>query len=175
VGVLVLAATVARWRDRLVLAGTVAAGVVVSIVVFVTVARTGFPMQGRYVLPVVVAVPLLAGELVFRNRGRLPILLRIPLLALVAVVAAAGHFAGWAVNARRSAVGVLGPLWFSGQSQWQPPLGWGPWLLVSVIGSFLLVAAGLMAYAERPVAALVVPAGAPDDRPASRTRRLPGR
>ena len=94
VGVLVLAAVVARWRDRLVLAGTVAAGVVVSVVVFVTVARTGFPMQGRYVLPVVVAVPLLAGELVFRNSGRLPILCRIPLLALVTVVAAAGHFAG---------------------------------------------------------------------------------
>jgi len=48
----------------------------------------------RYVLPVVVALPLLAGELVFRNSGRLPILCRIPLLALVTVVAAAGHFAG---------------------------------------------------------------------------------
>ena len=135
----------------------------VSVVVFVTVARTGFPMQGRYVLPVVVAVPLLAGELVFRNRGRLPGSRHIPLLPLVTLVAAAGHFAGWAVNARRSAVGFLGPLWFSGHSQWQPPLGWGPWLVVALTGALLLVAAGLTAYFERPDIPLVLRAGGPDE------------
>lgn len=153
VGMVVLAAVLARWRGRLVLAGAVAAGVVVSISVFITVNRTGFPMQGRYVLPFVVTVPLLAGELVSRSRERLPALARIPLLPLVTVVAAGGHFAGWAVNARRSAVGIYGPLYFSGHSQWQPPLGWGPWLVMAATGSLLLIAAGMTAYFQRPATA----------------------
>ena len=163
-GVVVLAAVVAGRRGRLVLAGTVAAGVVVSVVVFITVHRTGFPMQGRYVLPFVVAVPLLAGELVARSHGRLPVLRRVPLLPVVTVVAAAGHFAGWAVNARRSAVGIFGPLFFSGHSQWQPPLGWGPWLVVAATGSLLLVAAGMSAYFQRPAVALGDPAAVADGR-----------
>jgi hypothetical protein len=164
-GVLVLAVVVARWRGRLVLAATLAAAMVVSVAVYITVLRTGFPMQGRYVLPFVVAVPLLAGELVARGGERLPVLRRLPLLPLVTVVAAGAHFAGWAVNARRSAVGVLGPLWFSGHSQWQPPLGWGPWLVVAAAGSLLLVAGGMSAYFQRPVALLGDPAAAAAARP----------
>ena len=163
VGLLVLAAVVARWRDRLVLAGTVAAAVVVSIAVFITVHRTGFPMQGRYVLPFVVVVPLLAGELVARSHGRLSALRRAPLLPVATVVAGGAHFAGWVFNARRSAVGILGPLFFSGHSQWQPPLGWGPWLVVAATGALLVALAGMTAYWPRRAATVAATAGPPLD------------
>jgi len=161
VALLGLATVVAGRRARLVLAGSVATAVIVSVLVFVAVHRTGFPMQGRYVLPLVVVVPLLAGEVLARDHGRFAVLRRAPLFPVVASAAAAAHFAGWAVNARRAAVGIFGPLWFSGHSQWQPPLGWGPWLVVTATGSLLLVAAGLSAYREgRPTTVV----GAPADR-----------
>lgn len=160
VALLVIAAGVARWRGRLVLVGAVAASVVVSVLVFVAVDGTGFPMQGRYVLPFVVVVPLLAGELVARERGRLPSLRRLPLFPVVTVGAAAAHFAGWVVNSRRAAVGVFGPLFFSGQSQWRPPLGWAPWLVVAATGSLLLAAAGISGYRQRAATTI---AGVPAD------------
>jgi hypothetical protein len=67
------------------------------------------------------------------------------LVASVAVAAAALHFAGFYANARRVAVSQNGPLLFFGSSQWTPPLGWMPWLLVAFTGCVCLGLAGTVA------------------------------
>ena len=43
------------------------------------------------------------------------------------------------VNARRSAVGDEGDVWFVSAAEWQPPLGWALWLLVVSAGLAMAV------------------------------------
>ena len=143
VGLVGLALIAGSRRARLGMVLTVVVAVVTSMAVFAAVRRTGFPMQGRYVLPVMVAIPMLAGEILFRHRQRLSSQVQAGILLAATVAAGAVQVTAWVVTARRSAVGVTGPLFFSGQSQWQPPLGWGLWAVATLVGGLLMVAAGL--------------------------------
>jgi len=120
-------------RQRLVLAllavGTV--GLTVAIAV-ANLAQTGFGMQGRYVLPMAVGVPLFAGEVIVRNPGRW----RVPVdrwLAPFFVLAGGLHAMAWYANARRSALGTDGSWLFMGSSEWSPSTGWYPLALLVVL------------------------------------------
>jgi hypothetical protein len=112
----------------------------------VAIRHTGFGLQGRHVLPILVTLPLLAGELVREGRARLsPRALR-ALAVGVPVVAAFVQLGAWFRNAQRSAFGLDQPLLAWRVPEWEPPLGWSPWFLVAAAGAVLI---GLAATRER--------------------------
>jgi hypothetical protein len=126
------------------------AAVLVPVVFYAGLYRhTGFGMQGRYFLPVAVAIPLLAGELIRRGRDRIGHRPVLPLTVAIAATTAVIHVGSWYLAARRAAVGLDGPLWFAGRSEWSPPLGWSPWAALAVAGAALLVLTPLLARAAR--------------------------
>jgi hypothetical protein len=101
---------------------------------------TGFGLQGRYLLPVMVLIPLLAGEIINR---------RVQMLALsrlwqsipgaaAALVAVFQAYAWW-FNARANA-GALGIIRFFNDAGWSPPLGWWPWIALAGVGTVALLA-----------------------------------
>jgi len=142
-GLIVLALLVGRRRDRAVMAGLVLAAIAVTLTAAVLNRPTGFGAQGRYVLPFLVIVPLVAGELVFggtRRRRLRPRFLPLVVAGGVAVV----HAGAWYANARRHAIGVPGRLLFLGRSEWEPPLGWVLWIVVVGLGAVCLVVSGLV-------------------------------
>jgi hypothetical protein len=106
--------------------------------------HTGFGLQGRHVLPILVILPLLAGELLRRHRDRLPAN-RAGFVALVFGGIGATHFVALYWNAWRSAVGLNGPFVFLGDAEWSPPVGWGLWLAVAGAGAVCVAAAGVLA------------------------------
>ena len=138
---LVLALVVGSRRQRLVVTGLVGGSVVATVALGTANRPTGFPVQGRYVLPFLAVVPLVAGEIVRSNPERLPQLFRALVVPSFAAVAAAVQAVAWYYNSRRHAVGTDGPRWFLGREEWSPPLGWAPWLLVTLSAAALLVAA----------------------------------
>lgn len=143
---LVLAALrVGRRRDRVVMLALAGGLVVLTVAVAaLNLAQTGFGMQGRYVLPMVVTLPLLAGEVWARRPGTAPSLRYTHLApALVFGVAGVLHAVGWYANARRAAVGTDGSWMFMGSSEWSPAIGWYPLasLVALSVGALVLCAA----------------------------------
>jgi hypothetical protein len=108
--------------------------VLVSVVVLVP---TGFSVQGRHVMPMAMAIPLVAGEILYRNRAGIgePHVGR--LMALSGTAAALIQLVGWYANAHRYAVGAHGPLLFT-SADWSPPAGWLPWMFAAAAGAGLL-------------------------------------
>jgi Predicted membrane protein (DUF2142) len=142
-GLLLLALLVADGRRRWGLALVSVAAVVLTICLSVLHRTTGFDQfSGRYILPVFVLVPLGAAEVLRARRDRLSL---VPLSSVVIGFAVAGGLlqgAAWWAAARRSAVGTDGPLLFS-SSDFEPPGGWVPWMLVVVLAVLAYVAAGV--------------------------------
>lgn len=141
-GMHVAAFAVAGRRERIALLGALAGAVLVPLGLWVLFLRhTGFGLQGRHVLPLLVAVPLLGGEILVRARDRLTARARAALCVATAGAVAVVHFGAWWYNARRAATGTDGPLLFLPDAEWSPPLGWTPWLLIAAVGAALVVAA----------------------------------
>ncbi len=139
---LVAAFAAGERRERRALVGALAGAVLAPLSLWVLSLRhTGFGLQGRYVLPVLVAVPLLCGEVLVRGRARLTAGVRAALVLGVAGAVAVLHLGAWWFNARRAATGTDGPLLFLGEAEWSPPLGWAPWLGLAVVGAALVAAA----------------------------------
>ena len=144
--VLATAIVLGRRRERTALAVLLAVCPVATVFLSVAVVRqTGFSMQGRYVAPLLIAVPLLGGELVFRNRHRVPPELSAVAIGAVAVAVASVQALGWYTNARRYAVGSDGPRFFVVEPYWSPPGGWWLWLATVLVGTVLFVAFGVLA------------------------------
>jgi Predicted membrane protein (DUF2142) len=152
-GVLVMAAlAVSPTKRRLSLVALALAIPAVTIAVSTIYRQTGFALQGRYVLPFAVLLPLWAGELLNRpHRALRPDRSR-ALIACLATAAAAIHALAWYTNSRRAAVGTDGGWLFSPDAEWVPPLGWLPWIVVVLVATGLYTLAGLRA-ARAPVAA----------------------
>lgn len=145
-GAVISLCTVA-WRssprhERLVLAGVAVAAATFPFLFYVFVIREiGFGLQGRHVLVVVAALPLVAGELLHRSGARVaPITVAVgaSLLGLLQVAA-------FYLSSRRYAVGSDGPLFFMPDAAWSPPLGWWPVLTLAAIGGLAVAATGLVA------------------------------
>jgi len=142
VGLVAVALLVGTRRERLVLCLACAALVVLPVGLVGAIMRhTGYGLQGRYVLAFSVVVPLLAGEIVVRHRARLARLNARGLVVPFAAVAAVVHADALYANARRFAVGILGPDWFVPAAVWRPPGGWWLSLLATALGAALLVLA----------------------------------
>jgi len=150
VAAVALAAQRATHRERLTLAAAVVAAAVVPIALYAAVIRpTGFGLQGRYVLPLVALVPLLAGELLAR-RPDPAAQAHTRLLAPAAALAGALQFGAFYVYARRSAVGTDGATWFVPDAAYIPPGGWFLWLAVAAAGAAAIAGAGLRAGEATP-------------------------
>jgi hypothetical protein len=147
---LLLALVVGSRRQRLVVGGLVVGSVVTTVALATANRPTGFPIQGRYVLPFLTVVPLVAGEIVRANRERLPEVVRQLAVPSFVAVAAAAQAGAWYFNGRRQAVGTDGPRWFIGREEWSPPLGWVPWMVVTLVAAALLVAAAVLANRQAP-------------------------
>jgi hypothetical protein len=156
---LVSAVAVCVERERLVLTVVLVAGLAGPVVFYAVLIRpTGFGLQGRHVLPVLVAVPLLAGEALNRHHERaranwLQLLLGL-LVVTIPVAVALVQAVAWYVNSRRYAVGGSGPEWFLGQAAWSPPAGWWTWLAATVLASACL---GAVAIASRQTSGQPLP------------------
>ncbi len=141
VGALAVAAVRAggrRERRSVIAAGALA--VLVPVGVWMVFGRaTGIGINGRQYMPVLVAFPMLAGEVLYRNRARIS---RRVALALAALATQAGvlQFIAWYLNGRRAAVGTAGDLLFVPDAQWRPPLGWWPWIAIACCGALMLAA-----------------------------------
>ncbi len=144
VGLVALALIVGTPRDRralLLVGGTVAVVPVMLHAVFLR--PIGWAIQGRHVLPLTVALPLFAGEILSRNRPRFASTASLRLLSAAGTVCALVQLAGLYANGRRSAVGVNGPGWFMMHAEWSPTLGWATWCLVGAAGASALTLGAL--------------------------------
>lgn len=148
---LVTALSVADRRARLVLAATVAGGL--AVLIFFSAwyqALSGIgDVQGRHVLPVVVAVPLVSGELLLRNRRALGARAS-RIVAGTAAIAATDHVIAWYSSARRQSIGADGLVFFLRAPEWSPPVGWWEWLIVVVLGGLLIAIVGIPRGQEPP-------------------------
>jgi hypothetical protein len=108
---LVLLLLAAAWavampRERLVLALLLLGGLLGPPIFYALLIRpTGFGLQGRHVLPALVAIPLLAGETLYRHRDRAQSQQLKLLAGIVTVAVAALQGAAWYVNATHYAAG----------------------------------------------------------------------
>ena len=121
---------IALWRatkrERSVLLAATAVAIVMPGIVHALVYRhTGFWIQGRYFMPVLLVVPLLAGEIALRHGEWVPGAWR-RLTLLLFGGAALLQIGGWYANARRHAVGTDGPAWFFDRAEWSPRSGGSP-------------------------------------------------
>ena len=100
---------------------------------------SGFGMQGRQVLPVLVLIPLAAGEQLHRHRTRLNApRARAALRAAVGLIAVFQAYAWW-YDAHHAA-GAPSRLLFWTHASWSPPLGWVPWAIAAALGALSLLA-----------------------------------
>ncbi len=138
-------------RQLLVLVVSMIVGLLVGPIVFyaLLIRPTGFGLQGRHVLPVLVAVPLIAGEALNRYRERIRANRLRVLTIIVPVAVALMQAVAWYVNARRYAVGGSGPEWFLGHAAWAPPAGWWTWLAVAVLPTMCLGTVALLPAVRR--------------------------
>jgi predicted membrane protein DUF2142 len=150
-------------RQRLVLGfGLLAA----AGVTFASYSSVFFPVgagsQGRHLLPLLAFCPTFAGVLVverLRSVG-LADAARALFVAVAGVVGIVQFVSVW-TNSRRYAVGLSGPLWFAGESQWAPAGGWAPWLVLAALGAGGLAAVALLSRPPAAVAAVAASAPAP--------------
>jgi hypothetical protein len=100
---------------------------------------TGFALQGREVLPVLLLIPLVAGEVI--NRRRAVIADRRPaqfaLGGAIALMAVLHRYAWW--DDARSAAGAPHATWFDAHATWTPPWGWLPWVAAAALGTVALL------------------------------------
>lgn len=143
-GLVMVAMFVGTNRERIALAVTAVALLVLTLAVDAAQALSGFGAQARHILPVAVALPLIAGEIVYRHSGSLGRRLRRVLPLVVAAAASAVQMIGWFTIARRFSVGPTGPLMFFRHPAWSPPLGWASWATLTFVGALLLVCAALV-------------------------------
>lgn len=143
----------ALWRTRpryALVTGVCLAGVLLfaPVLYLCVVQPSGFPLQGRYVLPLSVGLPVFAA--VAWAGSRASEAWRRFVLLFVGLATSTTHFLGWYANARRSAVGTGGPWHFLPRAEWAPWTGWWPLLVLALVGSALLVVGLALACARGP-------------------------
>ena len=153
VGFIVLALVVGTSRQRAVLGIAVPGVVGITVAVSAGIMRqNGFGLQGRHVLPLATFLPLLAGAVVAANRNGATSMPPRWVVAATAAPLTAVQAIAWYANARRYAVGARGPVLFFTSSEWAPPGGWVPWLVVVVVVVVATVAGVVISTRPLPVA-----------------------
>jgi hypothetical protein len=134
-------------RERLGLVALVAGLVVVTVGMSMVYREIG-PLQGRYVLPLLILAPLWAGEVVARHGAELSRRARAVLTRGLLGTAALVQLFGWWANGRRFAGGDGGPWDFPFRDGWAPTGGWAPWLIAALAGMAAFLAAAVVASRE---------------------------
>ena len=146
---LILALAVGTGRERLVFGGLAVATVALPVLIQASQAQyLGIIWQGRYVLPIAVGLPLLAGYVLAAQPARLDRLdgpdgrrIVVAMVTVVAPVVAGVQLAAFAQNLHRYVNGVDGG-WFSLEPDaWLPPL---PIAVVVVLGLVASAAYGAL-------------------------------
>lgn len=142
IGLVLGALWLGTGRQRAVVAATTLTALAFPVLAYAWVYRhSGFGMQGRQVLAALMLIPLVSGEVIWRQRGRLTrraLADRVP-AGLGTVLALLQLHAFW-FNARANAA-PSGAIRFFSAGAWSPPLGWTPWLLTAVLGAGAIAAA----------------------------------
>jgi hypothetical protein len=96
---------------------------------------SGFGLQGRYIIPALILIPVIAGHVLDRHSASVASRLgaRIRRLAILAI--AAFQLAAWWISAHHWAASSSPVLT---HASWSPPLGWWPWLLAAAGGALAL-------------------------------------
>jgi hypothetical protein len=139
-------------RERkLVDATIIGVGALVILIGAVLLVPIGYVMQGRYILPIGMAIPLIAGEVLTRHRDRVGPARRRLLILTVFTAGAFVQFVAWYANAHRAAVGTNGSWMFLSNYAWSPVAGWVPWVTIALLGSFSLGIAAILGTRESEV------------------------
>lgn len=148
--VTLLALAAGSWRERAALVLVAGLSLALPVVIHASQARyLGIIWQGRYILPVAIGLPLLAGYVLARRLHAVPRDLAVALATVVAGVVAVVQLLAFGENLHRYVNGELGA-WLSIEPDaWLPPL---PLTLVVVLG--LLAAVG---YGALPAATARLP------------------
>jgi len=156
-----------RWALSLLIAGNV---LVVPIFNAFFAAPVNSVVEGRWLLPVAVAMPLLSGVVIGRNFRPDPGS-ALKLAVGVGTAVGAVQFLALYQNGRRYSVGPTGPLLFFRSSLWSPQLGWIFWLIAAALScTAIVVASGIIVWrSESSVAGSELESG---EFPAQRGRWL---
>jgi hypothetical protein len=147
---LLVAVRVADRRERVAIGLGVITVAVMPFLLFVLLLHPwNWGVQGRHVLPVTILLFLFAGDVIARRRQLVPPWARAFGRALPVLIALV-HYLAWWTNARRSAVGTVGPWWFFPVAEWAPPLGWPFWCVV-VAGAAAVLALPTLVPTAHPV------------------------
>lgn len=114
--------------------------------------------QGRYSLPLMVGVPIVAGFVARTGSSTEPALSRRSMLLAPAAVLVVGHVAAYAVNLHRYVRGTGGSWIFPTEADWQPPLP--ALLLLTAYAAVLLAGLVLLDRATRAAQTRALPATA---------------
>jgi hypothetical protein len=137
----ILALSGGTARERSVLAATFLMVLCATLMVDGAQAAAGFGAQGRHLMPIAVAIPMVAGEILARGRSQASILYRLA-APITAVAASILYLVGWYTIAHRFSVGAEGRVRFFLEPQWSPPLGWLPWAVLALAGALLVACLG---------------------------------
>jgi hypothetical protein len=130
-----------RGRSALVIAAVCV--FIVPVGVWMVFGRAaGIGINGREYMPLLVAFPLLAGEILLSRRLSLSGATT-RWLAALAALSGVLQFVAWYLNGQRAAVGVSGQLLFAGSAAWRPPLGWLTWMVIAGVGALSLASVPL--------------------------------
>jgi len=141
VAVVAVAAWLGNRRERVVIGSVMVTAFAFPVLAYAWFQRhSGFGMQGRYVLPVLMLIPLAAGEVIYRHRSRLVSsrTARLTLPVGIALIAAFQAYAWW--FDARNAAGAPGTIRVWAHATWSPPLGWIAWTLAPALGAGALLA-----------------------------------
>jgi hypothetical protein len=143
-GLVVAALWRGTTRERIALVAALALSVVVPIYIYAAVtSNEGIQTQGRHILPLLITVALLSGELLRRHVTDLRASAARLVFPIVCIIAAAIQLLAWWENSRRYAVGLHGSWWFVSGAKWSPPGGWVIWAIVTAaVAAAVIVAAG---------------------------------
>lgn len=139
VAIMAAAIWVGSARERAILASFTLIALTFPVLSYAWFQRTsGFGMQGRYALPMLMLIPLTAGEVIYRRSPEISgrSVAQGMLGATIGSLAGFQAYAWW-FDARAT----------SAHGTWNPPLGWAPWAaLVALSASMLLTLAAVEAF-----------------------------
>ncbi len=140
--ILIGALLLGNRRERILVTAVTVLGLVMPVLFYAWVYRfSEFPLQGRYMLPLLALTPLVAGEVISRTSDRMPARTSKWLLAAAVASVAAVQLVAWWTSARAAAA-RQSYTWFMAHATWTPPLGWWPWVGMAIAGSAAIAASG---------------------------------
>jgi hypothetical protein len=139
VALVLVALAVGAVKERVLMLVVVLASLAFPVLFYAWFVRfTGFGLQGRELLPGLIGVPMLAGEIVHRHRAAIAGRILQPVIAAVLLIIALFQGYAWWYNARTTA-GAPGTIRFYAHATYAPPLGWGPWIAFAAAGVLAIV------------------------------------